>query len=156
MRYVTAGIVAVLILALTACSQMSTKAFTVDVSPYSLEQTPGMIHNYLRSRGFQRVKFQDYESGLEVYEKRNSEIDEQRFVLKSRPQIRVIVRLEKVRRTFEKSNPRVIVWFSEKGTKNLSDYALGEYERLLTEVTERVGDDRVKVWPNQPRGSGEW
>ncbi len=156
MRYVTAGIVVVLMLALTACSQMETKAFAVDVSPYSMEYTPRQIHDYLRVRGFQRVKFQDYESGLVIYEKRNSEIDEQRFVLKSRPQIRVIVRLEKNRHTFEKSNPRVIVWFSEKGTNKLSSFAEGEYNRLLAEVTERVGDDRVKVWPNQPRGSGEW
>lgn len=156
MRTLIVGTIVVLIVALSACSSMATKAFTVDVSPYSMEQTPGMIHNYLRARGFQRVKFQDYESGLVVYEKRNSEIDEQRFVLKSHPRIRVIVRLEKVRHTFEKSNPRVIVWFSEKGTKNLSDFALAEYKRLLDEVIERVGTDRVKVWPNQPRGSGEW
>jgi hypothetical protein len=156
MRSATAGILVVLILALSACSSTATKAFTVDVSPYSIEQTPGQIHNYLRARGFQRVKFQDYESGLIVYEKRNSEIDEQRFRLKTRPQIKVIVRLEKRRRTFEKSGPRVIVWFGEDGRRDFSEFALEEYNRLLDEVSQTVGADRVKVWPNQPPGSGQW
>jgi hypothetical protein len=135
MRSATAGILVVLILALSACSSTATKAFTVDVSPYSIEQTPGQIHNYLRARGFQRVKFQDYRSGLIVYEKRNS---------------------EKRRRTFEKSGPRVIVWFGEDGRRDFSEFALEEYNRLLDEVSQTVGADRVKVWPNQPPGSGQW
>ena len=146
MRNVIAVIVVVLVLALVACATRATKAFTVTVSPYSLELTPGQIHDYLRVRGFVRVKFQDYESGLIVYEKRNSEIDEQHFRLKSHPEIQVIVRLEKNRRGFGDKSPRVIVWFNEDGRGSFSEFAEGEYDRLIDEVRERVGADRVKVW----------
>ena len=146
MRNVVVGIVVVLILALAACATRATKAFTVTVSPYSLEYTPGQIHDYLRVRGFVRVKFQDYESGLIVYEKRNSEIDEQHFRLRTHPQIQVIVRLEKNRRGFGDTSPRVIVWFNEDDRSSFSAFAEGEYERLIDEVRERVGADRVKVW----------
>ena len=146
MRNVVAGIVVVLILAQAACATRATKAFTVTVSPYSLEYTPGQIHDYLRVRGFVRVKFQDYESGLIVYEKRNSEIDEQHFRLRTHPQIQVIVRLEKNRRGFGDTSPRVIVWFNEDDRSSFSAFAEGEYERLIDEVRERVGADRVKVW----------
>lgn len=156
MRNAIAAIFVMLMLALSACSSTATKAFTVDVSPYSIEQTPVQIQNYLRSRGFRRVKFQDYESGLIVYEKRNSDINEQRFRLKTRPEIKVIVRLEKRRRTFGKSDPRVIVWFGEDGRTDFSQFALQEYNRLLDEVTQTVGANRVEVWPNQPPGSGQW
>ena len=120
-----------------------------------MEYTPGQIHEYLRVRGYQRVKFQDYDSGIVVYEKRTSEIDEQRFRLKTRPQILVIVRLEKKRYTFEKASPRIIVWFSEGDRKALSEFAQGEYERMLEEVTEMVGADRVEEWPNQPNVEAE-
>lgn len=146
MRNVLAGIVVVLIIALAACATRATKAFTVTVSPYSVEYTPGQIHDYLRVRGFRRVQFQDYDSGLLVYEKRDSETDEQRFRLKTYPQIEVIVRLEKKRRGFGDTNPRVIVWFNEDDRSSFSTFAQEEYDRLIDEVTERVGADRVDVW----------
>ena len=146
MRKVIAGIIVVLMLVLTACATRATKTFTVEVSPYSLQYTPGQIHDHLRNRGFKRVKFQDYDSGIIVYEKRSAEADEQRFRLKTYPQIEVVVRLEKIRRTFKKSGPRVIVWFNEDGRNSLSEFAQGEYDRLLAEIIERVGKDRVKVW----------
>jgi len=148
MRKWIAGTVVILVLtlALGACATRATKAFTVSVSPYSMEYTPGQIHDYLRARGFQRVKFEDWDSGIVVYEKRNAEIDEQHFRLKTYPQIEVVVRLEKVRHTFEKSGPRVIVWFNEDGRKNLSTVGQEEYDRLLQEVTNLVGPERVELW----------
>ena len=146
MRKVIAGIIVVLMLALAACATRATKAFTVEVSPYSMQYTPGQIHDYLRARGFKRVKFRDNDSGIIVYEKRSGDADEQHFRLKTYPQIEVIVRLEKVRRTFKKTEPRVIVWFNEDGRNSLSAFARGEYDRLLEEVVERVGSDRVEVW----------
>ena len=146
MRKVIAGIIVALMLVLAACATRATRSFTVEVSPYSIQYTPGQIHDYLRARGFKRVKFQDYDSGIIVYEKRSAEADEQHFRLKTYPQIEVIVRLEKIRHTFEKSKPRVIVWFNEDGRNSLSGFAREEYDRLLEEVVERVGADRVKVW----------
>lgn len=146
MRYLTAVVVVGIVVAVAGCAARATKAFTVDVSPYSVEYTPGQIHNYLRGRGFQRVQFEDWDSGIMVYEKRNGDIDEQHFRLKTYPQIEVVVRLEKNRHTFEKSNPRVIVWFKEDDRDTLSQFADEEYERLLDAVIERVGADRVEVW----------
>lgn len=156
MRHLISAVVVVLVLALAGCATRATKAFTVDVSPYSMQYTPGQIYDYLRVRGFQRVQFEDWDSGIMVYEKRNGDIDEQRFRLKTYPQILVIVRLEKKRNTFEKASPRVIVWLSEDNRKGLSEFAEEEYARLLDEVTNRVGSDRVREWPNQPAGSGQW
>jgi len=146
MRKLIAGIIVMLMLILAACATRASKTFTVAVSPYSMEYTPRQIHDYLRSHGFQRVKFQDYDSGITVYEKRSAEADEQHFRLKSDPQIEVIVRLEKIRYTFVESGPRVIVWFHEDDHDSLSPAAQQEYERLLEAVIERVGSDRVKVW----------
>jgi hypothetical protein len=146
MRKVIAGTIVVLILALAACATRATKSFTVAVSPYSMQYTPGQIHDYLRVRGFQRVQFQDYDSGLTVYEKRSAEADEQRFRLKTYPQIEVTVRLEKIRHGFGDTGPRVIVWFREDGRNSFSTYAQEEFDRLLDEVIERVGSDRVEVW----------
>ena len=146
MRSVIAGIIVVLMLVLAACATRATKAFTVSVSSYSLEYTPGQIHDYLRERGFQRVKFEDWDSGIVVYEKRNAEMDEQHFRLKTYPQIEVVVRLEKIRNTFVKSEPRVIVWFREDGRDSFSDFAEAEYKRMLDEIVVRVGADRVAEW----------
>ena len=146
MRKVIAGIIVVLMLVLAACATRATKTFTVAVSPYSLQYTPGQIHDYLRSRGFKRVKFLDSDSGIIVYQKYSAEADEQHFRLKTHPQIEVVVRLEKIRHTFEKSGPRVIVWFHEDGRNEFSTFAAAEYERMLEDVVERVGADRVKVW----------
>ncbi|GMQ77393.1 MAG: hypothetical protein BMS9Abin01_2733 [Gammaproteobacteria bacterium] len=146
MRKVIAGVIVVLMLVLSACATRATKAFTVDVSPYSMQYTSGQIYDYLTARGFKRVKFRDNDSGIIVYQKYSAEVDEQRFRLKTDPQIEVIVRLEKIRRTFTKSGPRVIVWFNEDGRNSLSDFARGEYERLLEDIVEQVGADRVEVW----------
>jgi hypothetical protein len=146
MRKVIAGTSVVLILAVAACATRATKSFTVAVSPYSMQYTPGQIHDYLRVRGFQRVQFQDYDSGLTVYEKRSAEADEQRFRLKTYPQIEVTVRLEKIRHGFGDTGPRDIVWFREDGRNSFSTYAQEEFDRLLDEVIERVGSDRVEVW----------
>jgi len=146
MRSVIAGIIVVLMLVLAACATRATKAFTVSVSSYSMEYTPGQIHDYLRERGFQRVKFEDWDSGIVVYEKRSAEMDEQHFRLKTYPQIEVVVRLEKIRNTFTKSEHRVIVWFREDGRDSFSDFAEEEYKRMLDEIVERVGSQRVEVW----------
>jgi hypothetical protein len=146
MRRVITGTIVVLMLVLAACATRATKTFTVEVSRYSMEYTPRQIHDYLRARGFQRVKFKDYDSGIVIYEKRSAESDEQHFRLKTYPQIEVIVRLEKIRYTFGKSEPRVIVWFNEDGRDSLSETGREEYERLLKDVVERVGADRVNVW----------
>ena len=146
MRHLVTAVVVVLVLALAGCATRATKAFVVEVSPYSMQYTPGQIHDYLRVRGFQRVQFEDWDSGIMVYEKRSGDIDEQHFRLKTYPQIEVIVRLEKRRHTFEKSSPRVIVWFKEDGRNTFSQFAEEEYKRLLDEVVERVGSDRVQVW----------
>ena len=146
MRNVIAVVMVVLTLMLAACAPLSTKVFVVQVSPYSIEYTPGQIHDYLRARGFQRVKFRDIDSGIIVYEKRSAETDEQHFRLKSNPQIEVVVRLEKIRYTFGKSDPRVIVYFNEHGRNTMSTAAAQEYDRLFEEVVERVGTERVKVW----------
>ena len=146
MRQVIAGIIVVLMLALAACTTRATKTFTVAVSPYSIQYTPGQIYDYLRARGFKRVKFRDFDSGIVVYQKHSAEADEQHFRLKTYPQIEVVVRLEKIRHTFEKSDPRVIVWFHEDGRNDFSTFAKEEYDRMLEEVIERVGADRVKVW----------
>jgi hypothetical protein len=146
MRKVLAVVVVVLMLFLVACAARATKVFVVEVSPYSMEYTPGQIHDYLRNRGFQRVKFRDTDSGIIVYEKRSAEADEQHFRLKSYPQIEVVVRLEKIRHTFGKSEPRVIVYFNEDGRSSMSDAAAQEYDRLFEEVVARVGVDRVEVW----------
>ena len=146
MRKVLAVVVVVLMLFLVACAARATKVFVVEVSPYSMEYTPGQIHDYLRNRGFQRVKFRDADSGIIVYEKRSAEADEQHFRLKSYPQIEVVVRLEKIRHTFGKSEPRVIVYFNEDGRSSMSDAAAQEYDRLFEEVVARVGVDRVEVW----------
>jgi hypothetical protein len=146
MRKVLAVVVVVLMLFLVACAARATKVFVVEVSPYSMEYTPGQIHDYLRNRGFQRVKFRDTDSGIIVYEKRSAEADEQHFRLKSYPQIEVVVRLEKIRHTFGKSEPRVIVYFNEDGRSSMSDAAAQEYDRLFEEVVARVGVDRVEIW----------
>ena len=146
MRSVIVGIIVVLMLVLAACATRATKAFTVSVSSYSLEYTPGQIHDYLRERGFQRVKFEDWDSGIVVYEKRNAEMDEHHFRLKTYPQIEVVVRLEKIRNTFVISEPRVIVWFREDGRDSFSDFAEAEYKRMLDEIVVRVGADRVAEW----------
>ena len=146
MRNALTFFVVVLMLFLVACAARATKVFVVEVSPYSMEYTPGQIHDYLRNRGFQRVKFRDTDSGIIVYEKRSAEADEQHFRLKSYPQIEVVVRLEKIRHTFGKSEPRVIVYFNEDGRSSMSDAAAQEYDRLFEEVVARVGVDRVEVW----------
>lgn len=146
MRRLIAGTIVVLMLVLAACATRATKTFTVEVSRYSMEYTPGQIHDYLRARGFQRVKFKDYDSGNTIYEKRSAESDEQHFRLKAHPQIEVVVRLEKIRYTFGKSEPRVIVWFHEDGRDKLSLTGQEEYEQLLKDIVERVGADRVDVW----------
>ena len=135
-----------LAMVVAGCATRATKAFTVAVSPLSMQYTPGQIHDYLRARGFRRVQFEDWDSGIMVYEKRTGDIDEQHFRLETHPSIEVIVRLEKRRHTFEKSSPRVIVWFREDGRNTLSKFAAEEYKRLLDEVVERVGSDRVEVW----------
>lgn len=145
-RTVSAVLVLTLALALGGCATRATKAFTVSVSPYSMQYTPGQIHDYLRSRGFQRVQFEDWDSGIDVYEKRNAEMDEQHFRLKPHPQIEVVVRLEKIRHTFEKSGPRVIVWFNEDGSNSLSPVAQEEYDRLLDEIRQLVGPNRIEIW----------
>ncbi len=146
MRKVIAGIIVVLMLVLAACAARATKTFTVTVSPYSMQFTPGQIQDYLRARGFKRVKFRDDDSGSVVYQKYSAEADEQHFRLKTYPQIEVVVRLEKIRHTFKKSGPRVIVWFHEDGRNTLSTFAAAEYERMLEDIIERVGVDRVEVW----------
>lgn len=146
MRTANLAFVALLVLVLAGCATRATKSFTVAVSPYSMEYTPGQIHDYLRARNFRRVQFQDFDSGNYVYEKRSAEADEQHFRWKTYPQVEVIVRLEKIRHTFDKSGPRVIVWFKEDGRDTMSTYASEEFDRLLAEVIERVGKDRVDVW----------
>lgn len=146
MRKVITGIVVVLMLVLAACATRATKTFSVTVSPYSMQYTPGQINDYLRVRGYQRVKFKDDDSGIIVYQKYSAESDEQHFRLKTHPQIEVVVRLEKIRYTLGKSEPRVIVWFNEDGRDNLSEFARAEYDRLLESVIERVGANRVDVW----------
>jgi hypothetical protein len=146
MRKVITGIVVVLMLVLAACATRATKTFSVTVSPYSMQYTPGQINDYLRVRGYQRVKFKDDDSGIIVYQKYSAETDEQHFRLKTHPQIEVVVRLEKIRYTFGKSEPRVIVWFNEDGRDSLSEFARAEYDRLLESVIERVGANRVDVW----------
>lgn len=146
MRKVITGIVVVLMLVLAACATRATKTFSVAVSPYSMQYTPGQINDYLRVRGYQRVKFKDDDSGIIVYQKYSAETDEQHFRLKTHPQIEVVVRLEKIRYTFGKSEPRVIVWFNEDGRDSLSEFARAEYDRLLESVIERVGANRVDVW----------
>ena len=146
MRSEIAVVIVVLSLVLVACAARATKVFVVEVSPYSMEYTPGQIHDYLRARGFQRVKFRDSESGIIVYERRSAEADEQHFRLKSYPEIEVVVRLEKIRHTFGKSEPRVIVYFNEDGRNTMSEAATQEYDRLFEDVVERVGVKRVQVW----------
>ena len=146
MRKVITGIVVVLMLVLAACATRATKTFSVTVSPYSMQYTPGQINDYLRVRGYQRVKFKDDDSGVIVYQKYSAESDEQHFRLKTHPQIEVVVRLEKIRYTFGKSEPRVVVWFNEDGRDSLSEFARAEYDRLLESVIERVGANRVDVW----------
>ncbi len=146
MRKVIAGIIVVLMLVLAACATRATKTFTVAVSPYSMQYTPGQIHDYLRNRGFKRVQFRDSDSGIIVYQKYSAEADEQHFRLKTHPQIEVVVRLEKIRKTFKKSGPRVIVWFHEDGRNDFSTFAAAEYDRMLEDIIERVGTDRVDVW----------
>ncbi len=146
MRSEIAVVIVVLSLLLVACAARATKVFVVEVSPYSMEYTPGQIHDYLRARGFQRVKFRDSESGIIVYERRSAEADEQHFRLKSYPEIEVVVRLEKIRHTFGKSEPRVIVYFNEDGRNTMSEAATQEYDRLFEDVVERVGVKRVQVW----------
>ena len=47
MRKVIAGIIVVLMLVLAACAARATKTFTVAVSPYSMQYTPGQIQDYL-------------------------------------------------------------------------------------------------------------
>ena len=145
-RSVITVIIVVLSLVLVACAPRATKIFVVEVSPYSIEYTPRQIHDYLRVRGFQRVKFRDAESGIIVYERRSAEADEQHFRLKTYPQIEVVVRLEKIRHTFGKSDPRVIVYFNEDGRNSMSVTAAQEYDRLFEEVVARVGVERVQVW----------
>lgn len=146
MRRLFACMVVMLMLVLAACATRATKAFTVAVSPYSMEYTPSQISDYLRAHGYRRVKFEDYDSGIMVYDKRNAESDEQHFRLVSYPQIEVIVKLEKIRYTFEESGPRVIVWFKEDGRDSLSEFATEEYQRLLDSVVQNVGAERVEVW----------
>ena len=148
MRLSTAAAVIVLALALAlgACATRATKAFSVSVSSYSIEYTPGQIHDYLRSRGFQRVQFEDWDSGIKVYEKRNAAMNEQHFRLKSYPKLEVIVRLEKIRHGFGDTGPRVIVWFRDDDSSNFSPIAQEEYDRLIEEVTNLVGPDRIEIW----------
>lgn len=144
MQKLFTGIILAPLLVIAACATRASKVFTVDVDPISMQYTPGQIREFLRERGFSRVKFRVYTSGIIVYERRTLEVDEQRFRLESAEEIEVIVLLEKIRRTFGDSGPRLVVRFNEDGRSSLSELAQTEYEVLLKQVVERVGPDRVK------------
>ncbi len=133
-----------LVLATSALS--ATRTLSVRVSPVGMEYTPKQVRRFLQDRGFERVKFKDFDSGINVYEKRSSAGSEQRFRFTAYPRIWVVVRFEKKSNTFGKSTPRLLVLFNEDGRGTLSKIALQEYERLLKDVIARVGADRVKVY----------
>ncbi len=146
MRNVIAATIMMFTLVLATSALSATRTLSVQVSPIGMEYTPRQVHSFLRDRGFERVKFQDYDSGISVYEKRSSGGSEQRFRFTAYPQIRVVVRFEKKSNFFGKPTPRLLVMFIEDGRGSLSKIAVQEYERLLKDVIARVGADRVKVY----------
>ena len=146
MRKFIAVVIVVFTLVLVACASRATRTFSVEVSTYSMEYTPTQVQNYLRDHGFQRVKFRDFNMDYSVYEKRNAAGNEQHFRFKAYPRIGVIVRFEKIRSTFGKSGPRLVVVFNEDDRNSMSEVAQRESDRLLESVVARVGADRVKVW----------
>ena len=135
-----------LMLMLNACATNASRTFTVDVSPISMQYTPRLIHDFFDERGYQRVAFERSDDSRTsfVLEVRTATIDEQRFRLKSAPQIEVIARLEKFKRMFDKSNARVVVQFIENGRSSLSEMGKQHYERLLAQVAERLGAGAVR------------
>jgi hypothetical protein len=133
-----------LMLAPSACATSASRTFKVYVDQHRIAYTPGQIRDFLRDRGFRRVRFKDKTNDRMVYEKRAVGSSEQHFRLETAQQIEVIVRLESIKYTFGDSKPRVIVKFMEDGATSLSATAREEYDRLLARVIERVGADRVK------------
>jgi hypothetical protein len=147
MRNLIAVAMVVLTLLLVACATRATKTFVVEVSRIGIEYTPGQVREYLENRGFQRVRFKNFSTDdLTVYERRDSDSSEQHFRWKAHPQIGVVVRLEKNRRTFGNPEPRLIVYFNEDGRGSLSELAAQEYDQLFRDIVERVGAEKVKVW----------
>jgi len=143
MQKLFTGATVALMLILGACATDASRTFDFEVSPLSLEYTPGQLNDFLTERGFERVRFSLGVNRPFVLEVRGAETDEQRFRLKSAPQIELIVRLEKVRRTFGSSYPRVVVKFIENGRSSFSEMGHRHYQALLAQVVERVGADRV-------------
>lgn len=138
------GIMVMLMLVLSACATSASRTFKVEVDQHSIQYTPGQIRDFLRDRGFRRVRFKDKTNDRMVYEKRTAGSSEQHFRLETAQQMEVIVRLDSTKYTFGDSKPRVIVKFIEDGATSLSATAREEYEHLLARVVERVGADRVK------------
>lgn len=150
MRVVLSITLVIALAAVGACATQASRGFTVQVDRHSIQYTPQQIRRFLRDRGYQRVRFRTHfgsgsgSSNNLVSEKRSAEVDEQRFRLSTAREIQVAVRLEKIRRTFGDSEPRVVVRFSEDGRSSLSAQAQREYDELLAQVIERVGEQRVR------------
>ncbi len=144
MNKVFVGTMVMLTLVLSACATSASRTFKVEVDQHSMQYTPAQIRDFLRDRGFKRVRFKDHTNNRMVSEKRTAGSSEQHFRLETAQQIEVIVRLESVKYTFGDSKPRVTVKFIEDGATSLSATAREEYDRLLARVIERVGADRVK------------
>ncbi len=148
MKTVQSVVLVAALAALGACATQASRGFSVQVDRHSMQYTPGQIHQFLRERGYERVRFRTDFGGSGasdnlVSARRTAEVEEQRFRLSSAREIQVAVRLEKIRRTFGNSEPRVLVRFSEDGRGSLSPRAQREYDALLAQVIERVGEDRV-------------
>ena len=116
LRKPAAIILVILTLALSACAINASRTFVVKVSPISAQYTPVQIREFLTSRGWERVAFERTVDSrtTAVLERRDAQMSEQHFILTSAPQFEVIARLEKFRRLFASSDPRVVVIFIDK------------------------------------------
>jgi hypothetical protein len=144
MRKLLAGTTAILMLVLSACATHASRTFTVEADQHSMQYTSGQIREFLIERGFRRVRFKAFDNQVVVYEKRTAETNEQRFRFEAAPQIEVVIRVEKIRHTFVESKPRIVVIFKENNSSSLSEIAREEYDRLLGQVVEQAGANRVK------------
>ena len=144
LRKPAATMLVILALTLSACAINASRTFIVKVSPISAQYTPGQIREFLTARGWERVAFERAVDSrtTTVLERRDGQVSEQRFILTSAPQFRVIARFEKkVRRLFMNSDPRVVVIFIENGSSSLSATGERHYELLRTQIAKRLSGE---------------
>ncbi len=138
MRGLVLGIITLMVIHVSGCGIGAGNVVIVETSPVSMQYTSQQIRSFLRKRGYERAYFKDVENEMVVKVKRSSHTEEMRFRLKGYPDIRI-------RTLFEKKKSRVWLYFSEKDHPTLSEFGREEYQWLINQLTEQLGEDRVRV-----------